>query len=383
MSLSQWQRTRLAHRIATRSGNSVGASIRPDRASILAEKLSIKHLRRVNSITKKYPDYYPELPDKILNVSPDRRDAYLDHLELLISKVREMENFDGKLDHVSDIPFTVDEIIGYVLTFLEDNSSPAMNDQQKGALVSVYFLLTKNWTPKYPYPSDFPTWKDHQPQTSGKWLTELTLAHPEDPDYLYHRYIGRIDYRNHIAEIFSIGYNPIAPDKLPEIFFEYSTELIDAIRGISTVDMDDYDALREVAAAGASEMQMKEIMRFPAQINSFDNYLKMNISYPEGIRFAATLRKYEAFQQYPDLALIEPPQMQQCMAVLNVSIMCAKYASEFLRPDKTIGDTRLVNLLLEHPERAEDLLPIIKERRTASFDSLTSITNDVLGDGTL
>jgi hypothetical protein len=373
MIFDKWQRSRITNRMVSRFTYSSWVS--PDRVSSLADKLSIKHLRRVDAFTKKYPNYCPELPEKIEVIHASQRDDYLDHLELLTRKVREMERRCGKLDNDSDIPFYVDEIIGQVLTFLQQRSIPELTDQQKGALVAVYFLLTKHWTPDS-YPDEFP--KRLHPGsrlTSGRWLTEYTLAHPENPDAVYRAYLERSDRRKFLARIFSTAGNTIAPDALPEIMCDYTGDIIQKMHEIALGDYNGFIVLRNLANDGITEIQMKETIVLPQKAGS--------IPFTRTARAAAALRNYEAFKSHPDLTHAGPEMMQKCMAMIKVGSTAAEYASAFMSPEDTIADVRLVNLLLEHPERADDLAGLIKERGTADFDFLTDITSNVLGEGAL
>lgn len=375
MIFDQWRRTRLANLIAARAAYSAATSISPNRASMLANKLSLKHLRRVDAFTKKYPDYFPELPEKIVVVYSAQRDDYLDHLELLARKVREMERLYGKLDNDSDIPFYVDEIIGHVLTFLQRRSIPELTDQQKSALVAVYFLITKYWTPDS-YPDEFP--KRLHPGgrlTPGKWLTEYTLSHPEDTDAIYHEHLQRVDRRKFLARIFSDAGNPLTPDAIPEVMCDYTGDIIQKMHAVALQNHNDAFVLLSLARDGITAVQMNEVLHFTS--------LTPDIFFSRVARATTTLRSYDAFKDRPDLTLVDAKAHEQCMALIRVSGLTARIAPEFLSSDGTIRDIRLVNLLLEYPDRGTELAYLIRERGTADFDLLMSITSNVLGEGLL
>jgi hypothetical protein len=339
----------------------------------------------VDSFTKKNPDCYPQLSKAILDVAPSDRDGYLDDLGLLSGKVRELELLHGRLNENPTAPLPLNEIVSRVLTLLQQRPTLTMTDQQKTALIAVYFLITKYWgTDSYPKdstsPDKFPelALSSGGPLTPDIWLTEFILAHPDEPEAVYERYKHRRSYRKHIDSMFHHLGDQGQFYSLPEQFCDYPEDMIRELRAISTVDIEDYNALRDLAIEGISAIQMKEALHFPGESRSF-----VDSPYSDNVKMGATLRKYEAFQQYPDLTLRGTPQHEQCVAILKVALECAGYASEFLSPENTIADARLVNLLLSHPEQADDLVVTIRERRSADFDLITGVNSNVLGEGLL
>jgi hypothetical protein len=166
---------------------------------------------------------------------------------------------------------------------------------------------------------------------------------------------------------------------------DYPDELIDRLAQIMK---DEYRLWEELSryvitvSARNSYRDMNELLYFMTPFRE-----RLNIRYLSGTILPA-LRSNTCLPPMDDYSSAPDHVRDQCAALLLVSItidvgFVGDERSTRTNPFGAIKDPRLADLLMAHPERAEEIAAAIEERQTTDFDLLNDIASSAIGEGML
>lgn len=257
-----------------------------------------------------------------------------------------------------------------------DSKEVFITPAQEEGLVAVMFLLRQSGGDGF-YPSF-----DSEDTSVDRWLTERTLASPEDVEGNVAAFRSRRDRWREIEAKVSTGGFRMRDDN--DVLCDYPDELLDRLAQIAEDDFRLWEELERYVITvhgGNSHHTMNEVLHFMGPYRT-----QFNIRYLAGT-IPSVLRAYKCLPPMDDYSSA-PGVRDQCEALLRISITSSMKLrggdqSRFLNDDRTIKDQRLIDLLMVHPERAEEIANVIEERQTADFDLINDITSSVMGEGML
>lgn len=275
------------------------------------------------------------------------------------------------------------EIIQDSLTSSQDaDQAPLLTAAQEEGLVAVLFLLRQSgedessairFTPNF-NPKD---------TSIHRWTTAKILRSPEDVEGNIAAFRTRVERTAEVG--LKSGMEDIHGMYEYDALCDYPDETIDRLAPIRN---DDYrlwgGLLRYVVREGHGYQTMNEMLCFMWPLLSRFNIWYLVATIP------ATLRAYKSLPPMDDYSKTADAVRDQYAALLNVTItISGEFLGEtakseaFINEDGTIRDQRLIDLLMQHPERGEQIASLIEERQTADFDMISEVASSVIGEGNL
>lgn len=269
------------------------------------------------------------------------------------------------------------EIINNTLEFLQfmHGDGAVANPEQQKALMAVSFLLIQSEEERV-----FAPHVDRakgvalpcQTMTDG-WLTIQALTRPAEAAVIAVEYHARMARRNDIASRLNVR-----PASVQDHLCDYSDELIDQIVQLrKSHDPIYYATLQGMFDQGASEASVRDILFFTPLTQMDSRFSGWHI---RNLHTYKDLPSYDCYSQAPEAV------RDQCIALLTVTHAVIEYNqnSDALPLNEfALRDERLVQLVLEHPHRADSIAAAIKERGSVDFDLISTVTADALSDGML
>jgi hypothetical protein len=277
------------------------------------------------------------------------------------------------------------EIINNTLEFLQfmHGDGAVANPEQQEALMAVSFLLIQSGEERV-----FAPHVDRakgvalpcQTMTDG-WLTIQALTRPTEAAVIAVEYHARMARRSNIAS--RLGSRPAA---VQDHLCDYSDELIDQIVQLRKAHDPIYATLQSMFDGGASEASVRDILFF-TPLTQMDS--RTSSWHIRNLHTYKDLPSYDCYSQAPANV------RDQCIALLTATHAVIEYNQWRYQNSDTLpmntlpmnefalGDERLVQLLLEHPHRADSIAAAIKERGSLDFDLISTVTADALSEGML
>jgi len=290
-----------------------------------------------------------------------------------------VDGYKLAMDSGAEIAVTIQEALSN--SSRNTKSEFPLTAAQEEGLSAVMFLLrqtTKNEsTPVLFSPTFSP-----EDTSIDRWMTARVLSAPDDVEGNLAAFRDRVNRSREIGAKLVESHHDM---RGYDVLCDYPDELIDQLAQMQRDDYRLWDGLRRYVITVSS-------MNSQHTVNELLYFMKpyvdqLNVRYLAGT-IPSVLRVYECLPPMDDYSKASEPLRAQCAALLRVGIAISTTfygdaRKPFLNNDRTIRDQRLIDLLLSHPERSEEIAAAIEERNIADFDSLVQFSSGALGNGTL
>lgn len=376
--------------LRSKGEKSFGHSVE-DWGKLISAQCTDEVIFRIDAYLQESADYYPRLFVRLQQSSTSTANRQLvhDNLDMMLTWIETLtpilksviakhgdpmeSGFVNAMDSASEI---LDSTMKF-LNFMHKEGAVATSEQQK-ALMSVAFLLLQSESPRAfaPYVAKQGDGAPPSQRSTDAWLTVQALTRPTEAATLASEYPKRIARRKYIADQIDEYYTTVQ-----DHLCDYSDDLIDQIAQHHKSRTKMYSALEMAIDAGASESAVRDILFFAPQ-------LQMGLL-ASGV-YIMNLHTYEDLPTYDCYSQAPTEVRDQCLALLTVSHAIIEHnrdrnhnRTQLRFKNHTIGDDRLVKLLLEHPNRADSIAAAIEERGSVDFDLISVVTTDSLSEGLL
>lgn len=352
------------------------------------EQYSDDMLMRIDAYQRQSFDRMPLLPQALpalaqriyvagYTASPETHEAVFDQIDLVtasLEKVIQQWGDPAKIGHKRALGSTGTIIENMVHFLMHSVPWNEITEAQRENLIAVSFLRLQ-----YGEDADHPLvprfeWNTAAHVSVSGWLTAKALS-GEDPEDILHEHSMRSVTKGNIDRMLGIG-------TVPDNMCDYSDEVLTELVKIRQTKIYRF-IQRSVIEAGATENTVREVMLFSSILGLAPHEFQITLS----------LHKYKALSRHYDYTLAPHAVRDQCVALLTVACaMNGVYGSNGLGNEfhkrfnphhGTLTDERLIQLLLDHPMRADRIATAIRERNVYDFESLEQLSDTVLSEGML
>lgn len=386
MSLFQKTKVALAHRRITKAALAASNGKHRHLTETLLNQtktLPDDLILRIDTYQRKHNAHYPELLIRLpwdwpywepsseqigfAEMMAKRMDWVERTTPLVTAALKEHGDSNQPYSHaaIAGIP----DLIDSVYEFSEKYREPLDDPQAQGLFAALFFLLQSTG-------KTIPLKKNSfqlQFYADG-WVTQQLLERPTEVRSILAEQKARAARTMDISRVLNWG------SDIPDYVADYSDDIVSVLSDLQKNDPQTYKTAKEkVGHTPTSEPELREFLYFASRIR-INSYLVIQ-------RFIDGLRYYDAIPYYEDYSSAPHEVLRQCEALVTVAAGISAHPVEngvsILTERNTISDSRLVQLLLDDPERADRIVQTLKERKTADFEVLSVSGEGVMGNGEL